>query len=45
MVFMVHPNQYLPGPGYMMCGEPVRVTADGVEVFSAKRAALGVIDC
>ncbi len=43
--FVVHPNQYLPGPGYMLCGEPVRVTADGVEVFSKSTAALAVIDC
>jgi Xaa-Pro dipeptidase len=43
--FVVHPNQYLPGPGYMLCGEPVRVSADGVEVLSQKTAALAVIDC
>ncbi len=43
--FVVHPNQYLPGPGYMLCGEPVRVTADGVEVLSQKTAALAVINC
>jgi hypothetical protein len=29
----------------MLCGEPVRVTADGVEVFSQTTAALAVIDC
>ncbi len=43
--FVVHPNQYLPGPGYMLCGEPVRVSADGVEVLSQTTAALAVIDC
>jgi Xaa-Pro dipeptidase len=43
--FVVHPNQYLPGPGYMLCGEPVRVTADGNEVLSQTTAALAVIDC
>jgi Xaa-Pro dipeptidase len=43
--FVVHPNQYLPGPGYMLCGEPVRVTADGVEVLSQTPAALAVVDC
>lgn len=43
--FVVHPNQYLPGPGYMLCGEPVRVSTDGVEVLSRKTAALAVIDC
>jgi Xaa-Pro dipeptidase len=44
-IFVVHPNQYLPGPGYMLCGEPVRVTADGVEVLTQTAAALAVIDC
>lgn len=44
-IFVVHPNQYLPGPGYMLCGEPVRVTTDGVEVLTQTPAALAVIDC
>lgn len=44
MLFMVHPNQFLPGPGYMMCGEPVRVTASGVEVLTRKTAALNVVE-
>lgn len=44
MLFMVHPNQFLPGPGYMMCGEPVRVTADGVEVLSKIANTLGVLE-
>jgi Xaa-Pro dipeptidase len=43
--FVVHPNQYLPGPGYMLCGEPVCVTAGGFEVLSETAAALAVIDC
>jgi Xaa-Pro aminopeptidase len=43
--FVVHPNQYLPGPGYMLCGEPVCVTADGFEVLSETTAALATIDC
>ncbi len=43
--FVVHPNQYLPGPGYMLCGEPVHVTAQGIEVLSQKTAALAVIAC
>jgi hypothetical protein len=29
----------------MLCGEPVRVTANGVEVLSQTPAALAVIDC
>jgi Xaa-Pro aminopeptidase len=43
MIFVVHPNQYLPETGYLMCGEPVRVTSTGVETLSKKTAALGVI--
>ena len=26
MVFMIHPNQYLPETGYLLCGEPVLLT-------------------
>ncbi|HTP93048.1 MAG TPA: M24 family metallopeptidase [Xanthobacteraceae bacterium] len=43
--FVVHPNQYLPGPGYMLCGEPVCVTASGFEVLTQTSAALATIDC
>jgi Xaa-Pro aminopeptidase len=43
MLFVVHPNQLLPNSGYMMCGEPVAVTADGGDVLSAERSALAVI--
>lgn len=41
MLFMVHPNQFLPETGYMMCGEPVLVTADGGAILSRDIAALG----
>jgi len=44
MIFVVHPNQYIPETGYMMCGEPVRVTSTGVETLSARTASLGVIN-
>lgn len=44
MVFVVHPNQYLPESGYLMCGEPVRVTRTGVETLSTHTAALGVVE-
>ena len=43
MLFMVHPNQFLPETGYMMCGEPVLVTATGHEVLTRERAALAEI--
>ena len=44
MMFVVHPNQYLPETGYLLCGEPVRVTATGYESLSKKWAELGVIE-
>jgi Xaa-Pro aminopeptidase len=43
MVFVVHPNQYLPETGYLLCGEPVRVTATGVEQLSKTTAWLASI--
>jgi Xaa-Pro dipeptidase len=43
MIFVVHPNQYLPETGYLMCGEPVRVTATGAETLSAKPASLTIL--
>jgi Xaa-Pro dipeptidase len=43
MIFVIHPNQYLPETGYLMCGEPVRVTATGAEILSKKTAALAIL--
>ncbi len=43
MVFVMHPNQYIPESGYLMCGEPVVVTDDGARALSARPAALDVI--
>jgi Xaa-Pro dipeptidase len=43
MFFVVHPNQYIPEVGYLLCGEPVRVTATGVETLSSHTAALGIV--
>jgi len=43
MVFVVHPNQYLPETGYLLCGEPVRVTATGVEQLSKRTAWLATV--
>jgi Xaa-Pro aminopeptidase len=40
MVFMIHPNQYLPETGYLLCGEPVLLTAHGAEPLTARQAAL-----
>jgi Xaa-Pro dipeptidase len=43
MVFVMHPNQYLPETGYLMCGEPVVITSRGAEALSERSAALDVI--
>jgi Xaa-Pro dipeptidase len=43
MVFVMHPNQYIPESGYLMCGEPVVVTASGARSLSARQAELDVI--
>jgi Xaa-Pro dipeptidase len=43
MVFVMHPNQYIPESGYLMCGEPVVVTDGGARALSARPAALDVI--
>lgn len=43
MVFVVHPNQYLPETGYLLCGEPVRVTATGGEALTRRWATLGTV--
>lgn len=38
MVFVMHPNQYLPETGYLMCGEPVVITPGGARALSSGRA-------
>jgi Xaa-Pro dipeptidase len=43
MVFVMHPNQYIPESGYLMCGEPVVVTPNGCRSLSARQATLDVI--
>ena len=43
MVFMIHPNQYLPETGYLLCGEPVLLTAHGAEPLTQRQAALAEI--
>jgi Xaa-Pro aminopeptidase len=45
MLFMIHPNQYLPETGYLLCGEPVLMTEQGAEVLTRERSSLGVIGC
>jgi len=43
MVFVMHPNQYLPETGYLMCGEPVVITPSGARALSRRPAALDCI--
>jgi Xaa-Pro dipeptidase len=43
MMFVMHPNQYLPDSGYLMCGESVVVTANGARALSARPAELDII--
>jgi Xaa-Pro aminopeptidase len=43
MVFMIHPNQYLPETGYLLCGEPVVMTARGAEQLTMQKASLAVV--
>jgi Xaa-Pro aminopeptidase len=42
MLFMIHPNQYLPETGYLLCGEPVLITAHGAEVLTREQSSLGI---
>jgi Xaa-Pro aminopeptidase len=43
MLFMIHPNQYLPETGYLLCGEPVVLTHNGAEVLTRAQSTLGII--
>ncbi|MGH6770594.1 MAG: M24 family metallopeptidase [Xanthobacteraceae bacterium] len=45
MVFMIHPNQYLPETGYLLCGEPVLLTTSGAQPLTAQPAALATVPC
>ena len=43
MFFVIHPNQYLPETGYLLCGEPTLVTAKGGEHLTKRVATLETI--
>jgi Xaa-Pro dipeptidase len=43
MVFVMHPNQYIPETGYLMCGEPVVISHNGAISMSDSDAKLDVI--
>jgi Xaa-Pro aminopeptidase len=42
--FVLHPNQMMPGAGYLMCGEPMIVRADHGEVVSREIAGLEIVE-
>jgi Xaa-Pro aminopeptidase len=43
MLFMIHPNQYLPETGYLLCGEPVVMTHKGAETLTRRQATLAEV--
>jgi Xaa-Pro aminopeptidase len=43
MLFMIHPNQYLPEAGYLLCGEPAMLTAQGAQALTRQQAVLAEI--
>ncbi len=43
MFFVVHPNQYLPETGYLLCGEPLLITSGAPELLSQRTTALAEI--
>lgn len=43
MLFMIHPNQYLPEVGYLLCGEPAVLSAQGAQALTRQWAALAEI--
>jgi Xaa-Pro aminopeptidase len=43
MVFMIHPNQYLPETGYLLCGEPVLMTPREAQPLTRQIAALAAV--
>ena len=44
MFFVVHPNQYIPEVGYLLCGEPIIIRDPSADVLTQKFAVLGAID-
>lgn len=43
MFFAIHPNQYLPETGYLLCGEPIRVAEGGGVALTRRMARLDAI--
>jgi Xaa-Pro aminopeptidase len=42
--FVLHPNQMMPGAGYLMCGEPVIVGESGGEIVTGRIAGLEIVE-
>ncbi|KLN52814.1 M24 family metallopeptidase [Variovorax paradoxus] len=43
MIFVIHPEQYLPTVGYVLVGEPVRIDARGAVPLTSRPGQLDVI--
>ena len=43
MFFVIHPNQYLPETGYLLCGEPVVITPQGAQPLTFRCASLAEV--
>lgn len=41
MALVMHPNQYIPDTGYMMCGEPIHIEASGARILTSR---YGILD-
>ncbi|HEY7046835.1 MAG TPA: M24 family metallopeptidase [Jatrophihabitantaceae bacterium] len=42
--FVLHPNQMMPGAGYLMCGEPVIVGESAGEIVTGSIAGLEIVE-
>jgi Xaa-Pro aminopeptidase len=43
MIFVMHPNQYIPETGYLMCGEPVVISHNGAISLSERDSVLDTV--
>ncbi|WP_102348816.1 M24 family metallopeptidase [Bacillus sp. Marseille-P3661] len=44
MFFVIHPNQYIPETGYLLCGESVVITPDGAKSYSNWVPSLEILE-
>jgi Xaa-Pro dipeptidase len=44
MIFVMHPNQYIPETGYLMCGEPVVISHNGAISLSERDSTLDAVN-